>query len=83
MKDVVLNISLYDLLCGFPKYGKFIKDMLSNKREEKLDDIVTLSKFCSCIIQKKLVVLKNKGDLGTLDIGDSRMLYVIWDPGSA
>lgn len=77
---------MYDLLCGVPKYGNFIKDMLRCKSSERLDDIVTLSEKCSCIIKKELIVLEKKGGPGVLTIlihiGEKRFAKALCDLGS-
>lgn len=53
-KQLHINIPLVKALPQIPKYAKFMKDLLMNKR--KLEDIKTITLFgnCSAVIQKKL-----------------------------
>ncbi|XP_039126877.1 uncharacterized protein LOC120263016 [Dioscorea cayenensis subsp. rotundata] len=53
-KQLHINIPLVEALSQMPKYAKFLKDLLTNKR--KLEDLetVTLSRNCSAVIQKML-----------------------------
>ena len=53
-KQLHINIPLVEALSQMPKYAKFMKDLLTNKR--KLEDLgtVTLSRNCSAVIQKNL-----------------------------
>ena len=53
-KQLHINIPLVEALAQMPKYAKFVKDLLTNKR--KLEDLgtVTLSGNCSAVIEKKL-----------------------------
>ncbi|XP_039131793.1 uncharacterized protein LOC120268456 [Dioscorea cayenensis subsp. rotundata] len=53
-KQLHINIPLVEALSQMPKYAKFLKDLLTNKR--KLEDLetVTLSGNCSAVIQKML-----------------------------
>lgn len=85
LKDVVLNISMYDLLYGVPKYENFIKDLLSGKRGEKLNDIIIVSKNCRYIIKKELIVLEKKGNLGVptilVHIGEMRFTKALCNLG--
>ncbi|GJS99427.1 reverse transcriptase domain-containing protein [Tanacetum coccineum] len=54
IKEVKINLPLIDVLAGMPNYGKFIKDLVSNK--SKIDQIfaAVLNKECSAIVQNKL-----------------------------
>lgn len=53
-KQLHINLPLVEALAQIPKYAKFLKDLLTNKR--KLGDVAmaTLSKECSAILQNKL-----------------------------
>ncbi|GKE06847.1 reverse transcriptase domain-containing protein [Tanacetum coccineum] len=54
IKEVRSNVPLVDVLAGMPNYGKFLKDLVSNKN--KLEEIfgAFLNKECSAIIQNKI-----------------------------
>lgn len=45
-----VNISLVDLLTSMPKYAKFIKDMIVNKKRLLEKEVIPLSETCSCVI---------------------------------
>ncbi|GKA75997.1 reverse transcriptase domain-containing protein [Tanacetum coccineum] len=51
---IPINVSLVDVLAGMPNYGKFLKELISNKN--KLEEISTtfLNEECSAIIQNKI-----------------------------
>ncbi|XP_021995620.1 uncharacterized protein LOC110892779 [Helianthus annuus] len=61
-----VNIPFVEALSKMPKYAKFLKDLLTNKK--KLDDLstVTLSEGCSSVLQNKL--LKKVSDPGSFTI---------------
>ena len=65
-KQLRINLPFVEALSQMPKYAKFLKDILSNKR--KLENIgqVTLNEKCSVILQNKLS--KKKGDPGNFTI---------------
>ncbi|XP_022041040.1 uncharacterized protein LOC110943611 [Helianthus annuus] len=54
LKKLHVNIPLVEALAKMPKYAKFLKDILTNKK--KLEDLstVTLSEECSAVVQNKL-----------------------------
>ncbi|KAI3754900.1 hypothetical protein L1987_54692 [Smallanthus sonchifolius] len=54
IKQLKVNLPLIETLRRMPKYGKFLKDLLSNKK--KLEEVskVSLSEQCSAVVQNKL-----------------------------
>ena len=54
LKRLEVNISFLDALAQMPNYVKFIKEIMSNKKKLDAYGIVSLSKSCSAIIQRKL-----------------------------
>ncbi|XP_021996068.1 uncharacterized protein LOC110893261 [Helianthus annuus] len=54
LKKLHVNIPFVEALAKMPKYAKFLKDLLTNKK--KLEDFstVTLSEECSAVVQNKL-----------------------------
>nr|XP_016455710.1 PREDICTED: uncharacterized protein LOC107779744 [Nicotiana tabacum] len=54
LKHVKINIPLVDILQEVPKYAKYIKDIVANKRRLTEFEIVSLTKECSSRIQSKL-----------------------------
>lgn len=49
-----INILLIEVVKKIPKYAKFIKKILFNKKKWEEQEIVLLTKECSATIQKKL-----------------------------
>ncbi|XP_009600171.1 uncharacterized protein [Nicotiana tomentosiformis] len=54
LKKVQINIPLVDILQEVPKYAKYIKDIVANKRSLTEFETVALTKECSSTIQRKL-----------------------------
>ncbi|XP_027337191.1 uncharacterized protein LOC113850866 [Abrus precatorius] len=64
-RQLHINLLFVDALAQMPKYAKFLKDLLSNKK--KLEELatVTLNEECSAILQNKMLEkLKDPGSLG-------------------
>ncbi|XP_076904480.1 uncharacterized protein LOC143559945 [Bidens hawaiensis] len=53
-KQLHINIPFVEALSQMPKYAKFLKDVLTNKRKFEELSQVTLNKECSTILQNKL-----------------------------
>ncbi|XP_039126983.1 uncharacterized protein LOC120263159 [Dioscorea cayenensis subsp. rotundata] len=53
-KQLHINIPLVEALTQMPKYAKFMKDLLSNKRKLEELETVALPRNCSAMIQRKL-----------------------------
>ncbi|KAI3682972.1 hypothetical protein L1987_83391 [Smallanthus sonchifolius] len=53
-KQLKVNLPLIDTLLRTPKYGKFLKDLLSNKKTPEEVFKVSLSQQCSAVVQNKL-----------------------------
>ncbi|XP_021998433.1 uncharacterized protein LOC110895424 [Helianthus annuus] len=66
LKKLHVNIPFVEALSKMPKYAKFLKDFLTNKK--KLEDLstVTLSEECSAVLQNKLP--KKVSDPGSFTI---------------
>ncbi|GJS24693.1 reverse transcriptase domain-containing protein [Tanacetum coccineum] len=54
IKEVRINVPLVDVLAGMPNYGKFLKDLVSNKGKMKQIYAAFLTKECSAILQNKI-----------------------------
>ncbi|GKE67854.1 hypothetical protein Tco_1522015 [Tanacetum coccineum] len=54
IKEVRINVPLIDVLAGMPKYGKFLKDLVSNKSEMEQISDAFLTEECSAILQNKI-----------------------------
>ncbi|GJV33856.1 hypothetical protein Tco_1394256 [Tanacetum coccineum] len=63
IKEVRINVPLVDVLAGMPNYGKFLKDLVSNKSKMEQIFAAFLTKECSAILQNKLP--SKLGDLGS------------------
>nr|GEV14779.1 hypothetical protein [Tanacetum cinerariifolium] len=53
IKEVRINVPLVDVLAGMPNYGRFLKDLVSNKSKEQIFTAF-LNEECSAIVQNKL-----------------------------
>ena len=86
LKEVNLNISAYDIFTGTPKYVKFFKNMLANRKETVDDEVVELSKICSAILKKDLVLPQKLKDPGSYTIpcqfGEMSTYKALCDLGS-
>ena len=51
-KKVQVNILLLDAIKQFPKYAKFLKELCTNKRKLKGNEVVTIGETCLIIFQK-------------------------------
>ncbi|GKC11289.1 hypothetical protein Tco_1008071 [Tanacetum coccineum] len=54
IKEVRINVPLVDVLAGMPNYGKFVKDLVSNKSKMEQISSAFLTEACSAILQNKL-----------------------------
>ncbi|GJX88753.1 reverse transcriptase domain-containing protein, partial [Tanacetum coccineum] len=54
IKEVRINVPLVDVLAGMPNYGKFLKDLVSNKSKMEQISDACLTEECSTILQNKL-----------------------------
>ncbi|GKD72876.1 reverse transcriptase domain-containing protein, partial [Tanacetum coccineum] len=61
INNVRINVPLIDVLAGMPNYGKFLKELISNKHKIKQISAAFLSDESSAMIQNK--VLPKFGDL--------------------
>ncbi|GJV12974.1 hypothetical protein Tco_1354515 [Tanacetum coccineum] len=63
IKEVRINVPLVDVLAGMPNYGKFLKDLVSNKSKIEQISAAFLTEECSMILQNKIP--PKLGDLGS------------------
>ncbi|GJT79084.1 hypothetical protein Tco_1045809 [Tanacetum coccineum] len=54
IKEVRINVPLVDVLAGMPNYGKFLKDLVSNKSKMEQISVAFLTEECSAILQNKI-----------------------------
>ncbi|GJR31622.1 putative nucleotidyltransferase, ribonuclease H [Tanacetum coccineum] len=54
IKKVRINVPLVDVLAGMPNYGKFLKDLVSNKSKMEQIFAAFLTEECSVILQNKI-----------------------------
>ncbi|GJU22307.1 reverse transcriptase domain-containing protein [Tanacetum coccineum] len=54
IKEVRINVPLIDVLAGMPSYGKFLKDLVSNKSKMEQISVAFLNEECLAIVQNKL-----------------------------
>ncbi|XP_070034846.1 uncharacterized protein [Nicotiana tomentosiformis] len=74
--EIHLNIPLVDMLCEVPKYAKYIKDIVANKRRLTEFETIALTEECTSRIQHKLPQkLKDPGSftipvrIGEINVG--------------
>ncbi|GKE71278.1 hypothetical protein Tco_1529350, partial [Tanacetum coccineum] len=53
IKEVRINVPHVDVLASMPNYGKFLKDLVSNKSKMEQISVPFLNDECSAIIQNK------------------------------
>ncbi|GKB26392.1 reverse transcriptase domain-containing protein [Tanacetum coccineum] len=54
IKEVRINVPIVDVLAGMPNYGKFLKDLVSNKCKMEKISVAFLNEECSAIVKNKL-----------------------------
>jgi len=71
-KSLLINLPFIDMLEQIPKYAKFLKEVLSNKRKLEANEKVMLTEEYSAILQRKILPkLKDPGSFTILcTIGD-------------
>ncbi|XP_070017710.1 uncharacterized protein [Nicotiana sylvestris] len=76
LSQIQLNIPLVDAIHEIPKYAKYIKDIVANKRRLTEFEIVALTKECTSRVQNKFPQkLKDPGSftipvrIGNVDVG--------------
>ena len=55
-KKLHINIPFAETLAQMPKYGKFMKDILRNKKKLEDHETVMLNEECSAILSNKLLL---------------------------
>ncbi|KAL5557784.1 hypothetical protein UlMin_033995 [Ulmus minor] len=84
-KSLHINLPFVDMLEQMPKYAKFLKEVLSNKRRLEANEKVMLTEECSAILQRKLPPkLKDPGSFTIpCTIGDFEFDKVLCDLGAS
>ncbi|KAL5580055.1 hypothetical protein UlMin_012497 [Ulmus minor] len=84
-KSLHINLPFVDMLEQMPKYAKFLKEVLSNKRKLEANEKVMLTEECSAILQRKLPSkLKDPGSFTIpCTIGDFNFDKVLCDLGAS
>ncbi|KAL5574205.1 hypothetical protein UlMin_023802 [Ulmus minor] len=84
-KSLHINLPFVDMLEQMPKYAKFLKEVLSNKRRLEVNEKVMLTEECSAILQRKLPPkLKDPGSFTIpCTIGDFEFDKVLCDLGAS
>ena len=85
IKQLHVNLPFIDILTKMPKYAKFLKDILCNKKKLEEISMVTLNKQCSVIILNNIPLKLN--DPGSFvipcDIGDLHLHNALADLGAS
>ncbi|KAL5545217.1 hypothetical protein UlMin_009001 [Ulmus minor] len=84
-KSLHINLPFVDMLEQMPKYAKFLKEVLSNKRKLEANEIFLLMEECSAILQRKLPPkLKDPGSFTIpCTIGDFNFDKFLCDLGAS
>ncbi|GJT34497.1 hypothetical protein Tco_0924916 [Tanacetum coccineum] len=77
IKEVRINVPLVDVLAGMPNYGKFLKDLVSNKSKTEKISTAFLNEECSAIVQNKLSPKLVKRKELNLGVGNDRITFLI------
>ncbi|KAJ0513385.1 putative nucleotidyltransferase, Ribonuclease H [Helianthus annuus] len=85
LKKLHVNLPFIEALSKMPKYAKFLKDLLTNKKKLEELSTVTLSEECSAVVQNKLP--KKMTDPGSFTIpcliGDLTVSHALADLGAS
>ncbi|KAK4724660.1 hypothetical protein R3W88_027439 [Solanum pinnatisectum] len=85
LKQVHINLPLVDVFQGIPRYAKYMKEIVANKRRLTEYETVALTEECSSIIQNKLPTkLKDPGSfMVQITIGQSIHAQELCDLGAS
>ncbi|KAK1430086.1 hypothetical protein QVD17_12590 [Tagetes erecta] len=85
LKKLHVNLPFVEALAKMPKYAKFLKDLLTNKKKLEELSTVILSEECSAVLQNKLP--KKMTDPGSFTIpcliGDLTFSHALADLGAS
>ena len=84
-RKVQVNIPLLDVIKQVPRYVKFFKELSTNKRKLKGNEVVSIGENCSAVLQKKLPPkLKDPGSFTIpCTIGKTRFGKAMLDLGAS
>ena len=84
-KTLHINMPLVECLSQMPKYAKFLKELISNKKKLQEFETVTLTKECSAIISNKLPLKrKHPGSLTIpCSVGNLKFQKALCDSGAS
>ncbi|XP_027364442.1 uncharacterized protein LOC113871549 [Abrus precatorius] len=85
LRKLHINIPFVEAISQMPKYAKFLKEMLSNKRKLEEFETVRLNEECSAILLRKLLPkLKEPGSFTIpCTIGNSYFDKALYDLGAS
>lgn len=84
-KQLSVNIPFADALAQIPAYGKFLKEIMANKRKLEDYETIALTEECSAVIQNKLPPkLRDPGSFSIhCTIGDVELSRALCDLGAS
>ena len=84
-KALHINMPLVECLSQMPKYAKFLKELISNKKKLQECETITLTKECSAIISNKLPLKrKHPGSLTIpCSVGNLKFQRALCDSGAS
>ena len=85
LKMIQVNITFVEAIAQMPKYAKFLKDLISNKKKLEELETATLTKECSALISNKLPhQLRHFGSLTIpCEIGNMQFQKALCDSGAS
>ncbi|XP_014500130.1 uncharacterized protein LOC106761129 [Vigna radiata var. radiata] len=86
-KKVEINIPLLDVVKQIPKYAKFLKEICTNRRRFRDNEVVNLGRNVSSLIKKHIEIPRKCKDPGMFSIpcviGDSKFDNAMLDLGAS
>ena len=85
LKKIQVNIPFVEAIAQMPKYAKFLKDLISNKKKLEEMETVTLTKECSALISDKLPYKRRQPGNLTIpcEIGPMHFQKALCDSGAS
>ena len=85
LKKLHVNLPFVEAVTKMPKYAKFLKDLLTNKKKLEELSIVTLSEECSAAVQNQLPKKMTDPESFTISclIGDLTVSHALADLGAS
>ncbi|XP_071739745.1 uncharacterized protein [Rutidosis leptorrhynchoides] len=87
MKNVSVNLPITEVLKGMPNYGRFIKELISQRAKYHDETSFFIEEECNKILASRLRIPKKLGDLGKFiflcKFGGSEVFNALFDLGAS